>query len=86
VSLLVNAFELGMAELAEELGMNNLGDEAYKYTQDINQYITNKSGTQKKPQYCTDIEAVERIKTELCCTLNFRSRKVCSEAKRSSGL
>jgi len=79
---MVNAFELGMAELAEEVSSAKMGEDAYKYTQDVNQYIINKSGANDVPLFCKDNNAVDLVKADLLSTLNFRSRKIISEVKK----
>jgi len=86
VSLLVNAFELGMAEMASETGATHLGYEACKYTQDVNQYIKNKSGSKNNIPFCMDVDAVDLIKTDLQSTLNFRSRRICADVKNKCDL
>ena len=80
-SLLVNAFELGMAEFAEETSQSIVHQQAYDQVQDVNQYLKNIGQTVVHPSFSTDLESSNRIASEIRSTVNFKSRALHKKAK-----
>lgn len=73
-SLLINTFELGMAEFAEEVELQIVHKKAYQKTQDVNLYIQNQGEmTQYPPCVCND-NLQNEIASTISRTCNFKSR------------
>lgn len=72
-SLLINAFELGMAELAEEINMPS--SEAYEQVADVNQYIKSLGHEVVYPKASTDTGSIIKIIKNVKSIVNFTSRK-----------
>ncbi len=73
-SLLINAFELGIAELGEHIGDHNHELQAYEQTADVNLYIISQGKEIEETPTGSDLIVIENLKRTLRATVDFQSR------------
>jgi len=69
--LLIQAFELGIAETAEHLGADAAHKVAYEVVADVNSYIKEVYGNIPSLRFYCDLNALEKKKGELRKVSNF---------------
>ncbi|WP_300500473.1 hypothetical protein [Marinobacter sp.] len=74
-SLLINAFELGVAELSEEISRPDLGKRAYRQVADVNAYLELQGHKIFYPGCSKDSESWRNVANEVKAISNFSSRK-----------
>lgn len=75
-SLLINAFELGMSEMAEALNSDSGATEAYAQVADVNQYIKSLGKDVVFPPNSYDAGSVAQIEDSIRAVVNFSSRSL----------
>ncbi|WP_413694414.1 hypothetical protein [Psychromonas sp. KJ10-2] len=76
VYLMVNAFELGISELAEVIENPSLGSEAYQQISIVNLHIRNKSGCSFSIPTTDDEQAIDHEEIKIRSAINFTSHNV----------
>lgn len=74
-SIMVNSFELGMAEFAEEAGLPKVQEEAYQVIADTNKYIELRGQLACYPPNSKDFRSMKVISRDIQSTVNLKSRR-----------
>lgn len=81
VSLLINAFELGIAELSEELDRNDQAQRASEQVADVNRYLKGLGHEIIYPPFSHDKASVSDLIDQIKKTINFSSRRIHQRVK-----